>query len=169
MFVGVCEFFESISTKMSEPSKNSQSAHKRFLSEKPHLGKFLGEAWRDLQPGQHWKYEQLSPIKLLQRSKRLTYPPDNDEVRRANWFWSLQPRWHQATSCILWLIVGLGLPLWLFVFPAIGVPLAIIAAAIANTGIVRSVRWRRQYELSIDRLLRTCENGTDPFEMDIFS
>jgi hypothetical protein len=155
--------------KMSESSKNSQFANKRFLSEKYHLGKFLGEAWNDLQHGQHWKYEQLPPIKLIQRSKHLTHPPDNAELTRANWFWNRQPRWHHATSCALWLIVGLGLPLWLFVFPTIGVPLVIIAAVIANTGIVRSVRWRRQYESSIDRLMRTSTNGTDTFEMDIFA
>jgi hypothetical protein len=37
----------------------------------------------------------------------------------------------------------------------------------ANTEIVRSARWRRQYELSIDRLVRTCKNGRDTFGMDI--
>jgi hypothetical protein len=135
--------------------------------EKHHFGKSLGEVWKDLQGSQHWKYELLSPNKLLQRSKRHRYPPDNDELTRANWFWSRQPRWHQATSCTVWFIVALGLPLWLFMFPAFGVPLITIAAVIGNTEIVRSVRWRRQYELSIDRLMRTCKNGRDTFGMDI--
>jgi hypothetical protein len=154
---------------MNESSKKSQSAHKRSLSEKHPFGRFLSDAWKDLQNGQHWKYEQLSPIKLLQRSKHLRYSPDNDELTRANWFWNRQPRWHQAISFTLWLIVALGLPFWLFVFPAIGVPFVIMVAVIANIVIVRSVRWRRQYELSIDRLMRTCENGTDTFEMDILA
>jgi hypothetical protein len=51
-------------------------------------------------------------------------------------------------------------------FPAIGVPLIIAAAVISNAGIVRSVQWRRQYELSIDRLICTGKNGRDTFGMD---
>jgi hypothetical protein len=31
------------------------------------------------------------------------------------------------------------------------------------------VRWRRQYELSIDRLVRTSTNGRDTFGVDIFA
>jgi hypothetical protein len=154
---------------MSEPSKDIWSPNKPFLSRKRHFDKVLGEAWKDLQDRHYWKYEQLSPIDLLQRSKSHGYPPDDGELRRANWFWSRQPRWHQVTSCIAWFIVALGLPLWLFIFPAIGVPLMIVAAVIINTEIVRSVRWRRQYELSIDRLIRTCENDRDTFGMDIFA
>jgi|ERR1700734_1646933 hypothetical protein len=154
---------------MSESSKNIESASKSFLSRKHHCDKFLAEVWKDLQKSQHWKYEELSPIELLRRLDCHRCPPDNGELTRANWFWSHQPRWHQATSCTVWLIVALGLPLWLFVFPAIGVPLMIIAAVIINTEIVRSVRWRRQYELSIDRLIRTCKNDRDTFGLDILA
>jgi hypothetical protein len=50
--------------------------------------------------------------------------------------------------------VALGLPFWLFIVPAKAVPLLIISAVVINTGIERSVRWRCQYELSIDRLIR---------------
>jgi predicted nucleic acid-binding protein len=158
-----------VEVKMSESSKNSQSASNRCLSEKHHFGKFLGEVWKAVQDNQHWKYEQLSPVKLLERSKRHRYPPDNDELARANWFWSRRPRLHQVTSCTVWFIVALGLPLWLFMFPAIGVPLLIVSAVISYTEIVRSVRWRRQYELSIDRLIRSWKNGRDTFGMDIFA
>jgi hypothetical protein len=69
----------------------------------------------------------------------------------------------------VWFIVALGLPLWLFMFPAIGVPLLLVAVVIAYTEIVRSVRWRRQYERSIDRLIRTCKNGRDTFGLDILA
>ena len=61
------------------------------------------------------------------------------------------------------------LPLWLFIVPAIGVPLLVIAAVIVNTEIVRSVRWRRQDELSIDRLIRTSTKDRDAFDMDVFT
>jgi hypothetical protein len=38
-----------------------------------------------------------------------------------------------------------------------------------DTEIVQSVRWRRQYELSIDRLVRTSINGKDTSGMDVFA
>jgi hypothetical protein len=44
---------------------------------------------------------------------------------------------------------------WLFSVPALGYPLLIISAVVVNTEIVRSVRWRRQYEQGIDRLILT--------------
>jgi len=49
----------------------------------------------------------------------------------------------------------------------IGVPLLIVAAVIVNTEILRSVRWRRQYESSIDRLIRASTNDRDTFGMDV--
>jgi len=51
--------------------------------------------------------------------------------------------------------------------PTIGVPFMISAAVIVNTEIVQSVRWRRQYELSIDRLIRTSTNGRDAFNVNV--
>jgi hypothetical protein len=154
---------------MSESSESKKSASKRLSAEKHHSGKFLRELREALRHSQHWRYQQLSPVKLLQRSNYHKYPPDTDELTRANWFWSRQPRWHHAASCALLFIVALGLPLWLFMFPAIGAPLIVITAVISNTGIVRSVRWRRQYELSIDRLIGTCKNGRDTFGIDFFA
>ena len=60
------------------------------------------------------------------------------------------------------------MPFWLFVIPAIGIPLLIIWAVAVDTEIVQSVRWRRQYELGIDRLVRTSINGKDTSGMDLF-
>ena len=94
-------------------------------------------------------------VQLLEKWGLCGCAAHNDELARANWFWNRRPRLLQTTSCIVSIIVALGLPLRLFIFPAIGVPLLILAAEIVNTEIVRSARWRRQYELSIDRLSRT--------------
>ena len=60
------------------------------------------------------------------------------------------------------------MPFWLFVIPAIGIPLLIIWAVAVDTEIVQSVRWRRQSELGIDRLVRTSINGKDTSGMDLF-
>jgi hypothetical protein len=119
------------------------------------LGKVLSEVWRDLQADPKWKYEQLTPIQLLEKSELRIHLPDSGELFRATWFWSRRPRLFSVAGSILWITVGLGLPFWLFRIPSIGVPLIIVAAVVINTDLVRSLRWRRQYESSIDRLIRT--------------
>ena len=128
---------------MSYHNKQRVTSHSacRTLS----YAKRLSQVWQDLQDEPHWKYGQLPPVQILEESG-LNYVAHNGELARANWFWRRRPRLLQATSCIVWLVVALGLPLWLFSLPGIGVPLTILAAVIVNTEIVRSVRWRRQYE-----------------------
>ena len=154
---------------MNKSSKNNQCISSHSLWEKLSFGKRLREVWQDFQDDPHWKYEQLSPVQLLEKSEFHRHPTDNDELARANWFWSRRPRLLQAASCIVWLIVALGLPFWLLIVPWIGVPLLIIAAVIVHIEIVLSARWRRQYELSIDRLVRPSTNGRDTFGVDIFA
>jgi hypothetical protein len=125
------------------------AASEKFLFIEPLIG-----FWRDLEDDQRWKYEELSPDQLLKKLKFDHCLADKDELERAEFFWSRQPRLLPLASSILWIVVALGLPLWLFIIPAIGMPLLIIWAVAVVTGIVRTVRWRRQYELSIDRLIR---------------
>ena len=108
------------------------------------------------------KYDELSPGQLLKQLKFDHCLANKDELERAEFFWSLQPRLLPIASSILWIIVALGLPLWLFIIPAIGMPLLIIWAVVVGTGIVRTVRWRRQYELSIDRLIRHSGRSEHP-------
>jgi hypothetical protein len=127
------------------------------------FAKRLLDFYQDLQDNPHWKYERLSPVQLLEKSKLHRNSTDIDELTRADWFWSRQPRLLPAASWIAWLIVILGLPFWLFSIPAFGVPLLIIATVIVSTEIVRSMRWRRQYESSIGRLIRSSKNDRDSF------
>ena len=138
-------------------------ANSRASSEKLNFTKHLVGFWRDLEDNQRWKYEELSPVLLLEKLKLDEHPADKDELARAEFFWRRRPRLLPAIGYIAWLIVALGLPVWLFIVPTIGVPLSIVSTVLAllivstvlaNTDIVRSVRWRRQYELSIDRLIR---------------
>jgi hypothetical protein len=152
-----------VEVKMNRSSKNNECVSSHSLPEKVTFAKRLRDLWQDLQDNSHWKYEQLSPVQLLEKSKLHRNSTDIDELARADWFWSRRPRLLPAASCIVWLIVVLGLPFWLFSIPAIGVPLLIIAAVIVDTEIVRSVRWRRQYESSIGRLIRTSKNDRDSF------
>jgi len=148
---------------MNRSSKNNEWISNQSLLEDVSFAKRLREIWRDLQDQPRWKYEQLSPVQLLEKSKLHRNSTDIDELARADWFWSRRPRVLATASCIVWLFVILGSPFWLFCVPTIGVPLLIIAAVIVGTEMVRSVRWRRQYELSIDRLIRTSTSDRDTF------
>jgi hypothetical protein len=152
---------------MNKSSKNNRCTDRDCSSDRLSFGKRLGEVWRDLLDDSHWKYEQLCPVKLLEQSALHPHLTDNDELARASWFWSRRPRRLETASTIVWFIVALGLPLWLFIVPAIGLPLIIAAVVIVEIEIVRSVRWRRQYELSIDRLMRTSTNDRDTFDVDV--
>ena len=128
----------------------------RAPSESLNFTEHLIGFWRDLEDNQHWKYDELSPVQLLEKSKLDDCPVDKDELARSEFFWHRRPRLLPAAGSLAWIVVALGLPVWLFVFPAIGVPVLIRSAAVINVGIVQSVRWRREYELSIDRLTRQC-------------
>jgi hypothetical protein len=149
--------------KINRYSNNSKGVSSHCLPEKVSLTKPIRDLWRDLQDKPHWKYGELSPVQLLEKMNLHRNSTDIDELARAEWFWSRRPRLFSAANYIVWLVVVLGLQFWLFGFPLIGVPFLVIAAVVGNAGIVRSVRWRRQYESSICRLIRTSKNHRDIF------
>jgi hypothetical protein len=152
---------------MKTSRKNNECPNRHSFCE--NLRQCLGEFWRDLQEHSAWKYEDLPPSQLLEKSELHRYPTHQDELARADWFWSRRPHRLSAVCFVLWFIVALGLPLWLFVFPWIGVPLLMIAVVVASVETVRSVRWRRQYELSIDRLIRISTSDENSLGEDVFS
>jgi hypothetical protein len=157
-----------LNAEMNESSKHHRHVSGQVSSEKSRFTKRLAELWRDLQDDQYWKYEVSSPVQILEKLKLDRCQSNNDELARAEWFWNRRPRLLRVTSYVVWLVAALGLPFWLFIIPAIGVPLLIISAVAVDAEIVQSVRWRRQYELSIDRLVRTSINGKDTSGMDLF-
>ena len=126
------------------------------------FSKRLARVWQDLQNEHKWKYEELSPARLLEKLNLLD-SRENDEFARANWFWARRPHVLTMVSYLVWLIVIAGLPFWLFIVPVIGLPLIIISLIMVNIDIVRSLQWRRQYELSIDRLIGASTNSRDTF------
>jgi hypothetical protein len=113
----------------------------------------LTRIWRDLEKEEQWRYRELPPFALFEALELNLLYADESEVARASWFWLRRPK-----SLLLTLICVCSAPLLLFV-PRIGLPLysawslGILVAAIADD--VRFMRWRREYELSIDRLIRT--------------
>lgn len=152
---------------MKTSRQNSKRPNRPSFRE--NLRQCFGKFWRDLQEHSAWKYEEFPPPQLLEKSELHGYPAHQDELARADWFWSRRPHRLSAVSWILWFVVALGLPLWLFVFPWIGVPLIVTAVVIATVETVQSARWRRQYELSIDRLIRISTSDENSLGEDVFS
>jgi hypothetical protein len=110
--------------------------------------------YQNLQDVHGWKYREASPLQLLETLNIDRYTVDRDELERAYFFWTRKPRLLQSVTRGAWVISALGIPICLFKFPMIGGLLLVISLALANLNIVHSARWRRQYELSIHRLLR---------------
>jgi hypothetical protein len=148
---------------MNHFSKDHDFVSSLSSSVKLPFGKCLARVWQDLQNEQKWKYEELSPARLLEKLNLLEYSIEKDEFARANWFWGRRPRALTTASCLVWLIVIVGVPFWLFILPVIGLPLIVISLMMVNIDIVQSLRWRRHYELSIDRLIGASTNGRDTF------
>jgi hypothetical protein len=119
------------------------------------------KVWRDLQAEHCWKYQELPPIEILEAFALNCRPADDDELDRANWFWKRRPFLLSAASCMLLFAVAFGLPFWIFMLPLVGLPLLAVTILIVCANVAQSVRWRRQYESSIDRLIRTLTNDRD--------
>ena len=109
---------------------------------------------RNLQDVHGWNYREASPLQLLETLNIDRYNVNRDELERAYFFWNRKPRLLQSITRCAWVISALGLPICLVTFPMIGGLLLLISLALTNANIVHSARWRRQYELSIHRLLR---------------
>ena len=70
----------------------NRRANFRASSEKFNFTKHLVGFWRylerDLEDNLHWKYDELSPLPLLEKLKLAECPADKDELARAEFFWS---------------------------------------------------------------------------------
>src|SRR5258708_34764411 len=145
--------------EMKTKQETDRRANVRASSEKSTFSQQLARFWRDLEDNQRWQYNELSPLQLLEKLKLAERPVDKDELARAEFFWRRRPRLLSATGYIFWIIVALGLPAWLFVFPAIGEPLLIISAADVDTRIVLYLHRGPQHLLTIDDLIAPSRRG----------
>src|SRR5262249_46088190 len=80
-----------VEVKMNRSSRNNECVSSHSLLKKITCAKRLRDLWQDLQDNSHWKYEQLSPVQLLEKSKLHRNSTDIDELARADWFWSRRP------------------------------------------------------------------------------
>jgi hypothetical protein len=113
--------------------------------------------WRDFQYPSHWRYPDLTPAAVLAfRQAKLGLAAES-ELKRAAWLWSRRPRLILGSGALSYVIMvactTIALLIPVFGFFLAGVWLGVWVLAIA-ADTIRYVRWRRDYEMALDRLLR---------------
>jgi hypothetical protein len=130
--------------------------------------------WRDLTSEPFWKYKELPPLSLAELTKLDLFEVGDSELARTQWFWSRRRKLslHKSTALLFTgLCVILSLAIAFVAWPETSMPkrvaemiisfLALVAAIYLITQRIGFVRWRREYELSIDRLIHTIHSGRE--------
>jgi hypothetical protein len=133
-------------------------SHRGNAVSRPQLINRVHDFWRDFNTVEHWRFPELPPCYLLHAMDLPYNTVDQDELVRARWMWNRRPKPlvgdHTSTY-----VVFVLLALLLLLIPRLGILLALvwcaaIASAVAKEA-VRMKRWRRQYESSIARVIRS--------------
>ena len=117
--------------------------------------------WKDFNCKEDWRFPELPPVQL---QKSLDVPwslVDPGEYVRAEWMWSRKPKLILGEGGLGYAIL-VFVALLLLLIPKVGVFLT-AAWCITTLGaiardVVHSVRWRRDYEVSITRIMRSHRN-----------
>jgi hypothetical protein len=128
--------------------------------------------WKDLTTEPVWKYEELPPFLLSQLTKFDLFEAGDSELSRVIWFWFRRPKlafYDSAALVIVALCVVVSFSIALVNWPGTSMhrcltELIILLLEVAvETYLViqrlRFLRWRREYERSIDRVIRTFHPG----------
>jgi len=133
--------------------------------------------WRDLTSEPVWKYEELPPFRLSQLAKLDLLEANDSELARTIWFWCRRPKltYHDSAAPI---VVALCVLVCLFImlvnWPGTSKPERLAEMVILLLELVveiylvlqrfKFLRWRLDYERSIDRVIRSihpgCEGGS---------
>jgi hypothetical protein len=132
----------------------------------------LSTIWTDLTTEPVWKYDESPPFLLSQLTGTDLLEASDSELARVIWFWCRRPKLMLHDSAVLMIValcVLISLSIALVSWPGTSPPKRIdeviivlfeLAAAIYATGHrLRFLRWRREYERSIDRLIRNLHPG----------
>jgi hypothetical protein len=128
--------------------------------------------WKDLTTEPVWRYEESPPFLLSQLTKIDLFEASDSELSRAIWFWCRRPKlpFHDSVAPI---IVALCLLVSLSVasvnWPGTSIPKRVAELIILLFEVaveiylviqrLRFLRWRREYERSIDRVIGTIHPG----------
>jgi hypothetical protein len=128
--------------------------------------------WRGLTTEPVWKYQKLPPFLLPELIKLDLVEASDSELSRVMWFWLRRPRRTLPESTALIVVALCALlsltiafvdwPLTSMMKGAAGVMILLAGVAVQIYAVVnrfRCLHWRREYERSIDRLIRTLYPG----------
>jgi hypothetical protein len=113
--------------------------------------------WRDFQYPSRWRYPDLAPQDVLAGRQLKIELATEPELKRAVWFWFRRPKLILGYGALSYVIMVACTAVAMMV-PVIGILFAVVwlciwvLAIAADT--IRYVRWRRDYETALDRLLR---------------
>ncbi|HYZ72786.1 MAG TPA: hypothetical protein VE641_06875 [Chthoniobacterales bacterium] len=113
--------------------------------------------WKDFNSDEDWRFPELSPVQLQESLDVPWSFIDRGEYVRAEWMWSRKPKLILGEGGLGYAIL-VFVALLLLLIPQVGVFLTTawcftMLGAIARD-VVRSIRWRREYEVSITRTMR---------------
>ena len=124
--------------------------------------------WRDLTTEPIWKYEELPPFLLSQLTKLDLLEASDSELARAIWFWCHRPKlmFHDSAALmVVALCVFISLFIALVNWPGTSMHrrvtewiILLFEVAVGIYLIIQRLgflRWRHDYERSIDRVIRT--------------
>lgn len=128
--------------------------------------------WRDLTTEPVWKYEESPPFLLSQLTELDLFEASDSELGRAIWFWCRRPKLNfhdSAALAIVALCILICLSIALVNWPGTSMPERVAEVIILLFEVaveiylivqrIRFLRWRREYERSIDRVIRTIHPG----------
>jgi hypothetical protein len=128
--------------------------------------------WKDLTTEPNWRYEESPPFLLSQLTEVDLFEATDSELARAIWFWCRRPKlmFHDSAALMivtLCVVISLLIAMvnWSGTSIHRRVTELIILSLEAAVGIYLVIqrlgflRWRRDYERSIDRVIRTMHPG----------
>ena len=128
--------------------------------------------WRGLTTEPVWKYQELPPFLLPELIKLDLVEASDSELSRVIWLWLRRPKLtlHESTALIVLALCALlsltiafvDWPLTSMTKGAAELMILLVGVGVQIYAIVhrfRFLRWRREYELSIDRLIQTLHPG----------
>ena len=114
--------------------------------------------WKEFNSQEEWRFPELPPGQLQKAFDVPWVFVDRGEFRRAEWMWARKPRLVVGEGFFGYALIVL-VALLLLLVPHMGVVLTIVwcsvMVGVIARDIVRSIRWRREYEVSIIRIMRS--------------
>ena len=128
--------------------------------------------WKDLTSEPAWRYEELPPFLLSQLTRSDLFEVSDSELPRAIWFWFRRPKlmfYDSVALVVVAVCVVISLSIALVNWPGTSMHrrlselIILVFEAVVGIYLViqrlRFFRWRREYERSIDRVIRTIHPG----------